>query len=52
MELRERTQPGRNLIIDFAAQLTNTSQQSVPRPAKASVLPARVLFAWIALSPL
>ena len=47
--LRE-LQEGPDAVRDLAARLANTSQQPLSRPAKGSVLPARVLFAWVALS--
>ena len=52
MKIGEPVKLGESFVIDLAAILTNTSHQPLPRCAERSLLPTRVLFAGVALSPL
>jgi hypothetical protein len=52
MEFGKRVQLRQSVVIDFAARLTNTSQQAFSRSAERPVLPARILRAGFAFPSL
>ena len=52
MKFGKHLQLGQSIVVDLAAVLTNTPQQSLTRCAERSVLPPRVLFAGVAFSSL
>jgi len=52
MMVRECLELSEHILVEFAAILTNTAQQSLPRCAEGPIDPAGVSFAWVSLPAL